>query len=106
LLGFPCIGVGQQGRVWAKVAAVVGGLFIANPFGLGFRALVMFDGVVELAIAAGMQVGAAPGAGVARANAASGGILNLLAALPTVEEHADKNLLSSASSRFVRRLAV
>ena len=106
LLGSRCIGVGHQGRVWAKVAAVVGGLFIADPSGLGFRALVMFAGVVELAIAAGMQVGAAPGAGVARADAASGGILNLLAAIPAIEERADKNLLSSASIRFVRRLAV
>lgn len=73
-----------------EVAAVVGGLFIANPFGLGFRALIVSAGVVEPAIAAGMQVRVALGANVASSDTTSGRIFNLLAAPPAVEEHNDK----------------
>jgi hypothetical protein len=73
-----------------EVAAVIGGFFMADPFSPGFRALIMFAGVVELAIAADMQVGAALGADVERAHTASGWIRYLLAALPAVEKHSDK----------------
>jgi len=94
------VGAGQQGWVGTKVIAVVGGFLVANPFGLGFRALVVFAGVVELAVEAGMQVGAAPGARVARADAASGRILNLLAALPAVEEHISRSAFIRANPRL------
>ena len=92
LLGFVSLGVGaagagQQGWIGTKVIAVVGGLLLADPVGLGFRALAVFAGIVELAIAAGVQVGVAPGAGVARGDAASGGILDSLSAFPAIEEH-------------------
>jgi hypothetical protein len=70
-----------------EVAAVVGGFFIADPFGLGLRALIVFTGIVELAIPAGVQVGAALRADVARSDTASGRIFNLLAALPAIEVH-------------------
>jgi len=96
------VGAGQQRWIGAKVIAVVAGFLVANPIGLCFRALVMFAGVVELAIAAGMQVRAAPGARVAPVDAASSGILNLLAALPAVEEH----ISLSAFPRDNLRLAV
>jgi hypothetical protein len=49
---------------------MIRGFFIADPLGLGFGALVMFAGVVELAITAAMQVEAAMGAGVRAKHAA------------------------------------
>ena len=95
LLGFVgvgrgVVGAGQQGWIGAKVIAVVRGLFITDPFGLGFRALVVFARIVELAVEAGVQVGFTLGAGVARAHAASGGILDFLAALPAIEIHSEE----------------
>ena len=80
----------QQGWVRSEVITIVGGFFIADPFGLRLSALIMFGWVVELAIAAGMQVGAALGTDVERAHTASGRIRNLLAALPAVEIHSDQ----------------
>jgi hypothetical protein len=50
----------------------------------------MFAGVVELAIAAGVQLGVALGADFARVDTASGRVFNLRAALPAVEKHSDK----------------
>jgi hypothetical protein len=46
------------------MVAMILGFFIAIPLSLGFGALVMFAGVVELAITAAMEVGVALGAGV------------------------------------------
>jgi hypothetical protein len=89
-LGGGAVGAGEEGGVRSEVVTVVGGLFIADPFGLCLSALIMFAGVVELAIAAGMQVGVALGADVERAHSASGWIRNLLAAFPTVEKHSYK----------------
>ena len=83
-------GAGQEGWVGAKVATIIGGFFIADPLSLRFRALVMLARIVELAVAAGMQIGVTLGAGIAGADSASGGILDLLAALPAVEKHSDE----------------
>jgi hypothetical protein len=47
----------------------------------------MFAGVVELAIATGMEVGVALGARVAVAHTTAAGVLNLRTAFPAVELH-------------------
>jgi len=60
----------------------------------------MFAGVVELAIAATMQVGVALGAGVGAKHAAPGGVFNLHAAFPAVEKH---NELSAVSYQLERK---
>lgn len=54
-----------------EVVAIIRGFFIADPFGLSFRALLVFCGIVELAITAAVQVGIAPGAGIHTKHAAT-----------------------------------
>ena len=93
------LAAGEQNRVGLEVIAVVCGSLIADPLGLGFRALVMFAGVVELAIAATMQVGVALGAGVGAKHAAPGGVLNFLAAFPAVEKHDELSAVSHQLGR-------
>jgi hypothetical protein len=89
-LGGGAVGAGEEGGIRLEVAAVVRGFFIADPFGLFLRALIMLARVVELAIAAGVQVGVALGADVVPADTSSGGVLGLRAAFPAVEKHSDK----------------
>lgn len=78
---------GAQDGAGGEVIAVVASFFVADPFGLVFGALVMFAGVVELAIATGMEVGVALGARVAVTDATAAGVLNLRTAFPAVELH-------------------
>jgi hypothetical protein len=47
----------------------------------------MLAGVVELAVAAGVQVGVALGTGVSIAHTAARGVLNRFAAFPATELH-------------------
>lgn len=71
-----------------EVIAVVCGFLIAHPLGLGFGALVMFGGVVESAITAGMKVGPAAGALIAGADPLTRLDFEGLAALPAVHKKA------------------
>ena len=63
---------------------------IADPFGLGFGALVVLGAVVELALAAGVEIGIALRAAIAPPDAAAGGILDPLAAFPAIEDHKNR----------------
>jgi hypothetical protein len=47
---------GHEDRIRLEIIAVVGGFFVANPFGLGFSALIVLSGIVEAAVAAAVQV--------------------------------------------------
>ena len=77
----------HQRGIGLEVVAEICGFLIPDACGPGFRALVMFCGIVELAVAAGVQVAAAVGAGVAALDAAARGVLNLSAAFPTRKSH-------------------
>ena len=78
---------GHQDKVRLEVIAEVGGFFTADPVGLGLGALVVFSGVIEPAVATGVEVRVALGAGVTICDAAARGVLNLVAAFPAQQSH-------------------
>jgi len=41
--------------IGCEAVAQVGGILVGNPFGLGFGALIILAGIVELAIEAGVE---------------------------------------------------
>jgi hypothetical protein len=57
-----------QDGIRPVVVTVVGGLFVSDPFGLRLRTLVILGGIIEVAVAAGVEVGVATLASVARAD--------------------------------------
>jgi len=60
--------LGAQDGVRPIKVAVVGSLLVTNPFGLRLGALVVFGRIVEVAVAARVQVSIASRAGVAGAD--------------------------------------
>lgn len=74
-------------RARTEVVAIVRGFLIPNPFGLGFRALVVFGRIVELAVAAGMKISATLGTFIAAANALARRDIHEFAAFPTMKRH-------------------
>jgi hypothetical protein len=56
ILPMPLHGEDARGTLGGKIIAVVGGFLVAHPLDLRLGALIVFCGVVEAAIAAGMEV--------------------------------------------------
>jgi hypothetical protein len=77
----------HEGGIRLEVITVIGGFFVAGPFGLRLTALIILAAVVELAIAADMQVGVAFRAGAPIAYLVTRRDLDRLAAFPAVELH-------------------
>jgi hypothetical protein len=70
-----------------KVITIICCLFVANPFHVGFRALVIPARIVEAAIAAAMHAELAPRALITAADPFSAFQLNRSSALPAVKTH-------------------
>ena len=77
--------MGEQDGVRLEIVAVVGLLFVTDPFGLGFGAVVVSSRVVESAVEAAVKVRVALGAGVSAHDAF--GRVNLFAAFEAGEPH-------------------
>jgi hypothetical protein len=79
--------LGAQDRIRAIIVAVVGNLLVANPFRLRLGALVVLGRIVEVAVAAGVQVCNASRAGVAGGDPRPGWQINDVCAFPARELH-------------------
>ena len=79
--------MGKECRIWGEVVAEIGGLFITDPLGLRFGALIIFAGVVEPAVATRVEVRITLGAGISPADTAAGRVLDPAATFPAMKQH-------------------
>src|SRR6516164_385379 len=79
--------LGAQDGISAIVVAVVGNLLVTNPLDLRLRTLVVLGRIVEVAVAAGVQVCIASRAGVAGAEPRPGRQVNNMRTFPARELH-------------------